>query len=151
MAISRRLLALIGRRHPAIFDIIPHGPLVGPVWGDRGSAVALNPQPLPPRELGAAMAVEFIRTAWFADRFGLDQGIVFNELEDWCPTVPRRPKLPPWWPPVPEPDPPPDWFLDFHLGFAARLAAAAAEIEGTQVGELVNRAIERSLEVMESA
>lgn len=96
------------------------------------------------------MATEFMRTVWFADRFGLDQGIAFNELEDWCPTVPRRPKLPPWWPPVPEPDPPPDWLLDFHLGFAARLAAAATELEGTQVGELVNKAIERSLEVIEA-
>ncbi len=150
MAISRRLLALIGRRYPAVYDVIPHGPLLGQVWGNWGSEVALNPQPLPPRELGAAMAVEFMRTVWYADRFGLDQGIVFNELEDWCPTVPRRPKLPPWWPPVPEPDPPPDWQLDFHLGFAARLAAASAELEGTQVGELVNRAIERSLEVIEA-
>lgn len=118
MAMSCCLLALIGRRYPAVYDVIPHGPLLGPVWGSWGSEVALNPQPLPPRELGAAMAVEFMRTAWFADRFGFNQGTVLNELEDWCPTVPRRPKLPPWWPPVPEPDPPPDWLLDFHLGFA---------------------------------
>ena len=69
LTLDSRLLAIIGRRWPAIYDVIPRGPL------SRFLEVALNPQPLPPdpppNELGAALAAEFIRTAWLADRFGL--------------------------------------------------------------------------------
>ena len=36
MAISRRLLALIGRRYPAVYDVIPHGPLLGLSGGTAG-------------------------------------------------------------------------------------------------------------------
>jgi hypothetical protein len=145
MVIHRRLLAIIGRRLPAIYDVIPRGPL------SRFSAVALNPQPLPPHELGAAVAAEFVHTAWLADRFGLDLGRAFNDLDDWCPTVPRRLKLPPWWPPIPDPEPHPDWFMDFHLGFAGRLAVISDEFEGTRLGESFAKAIERSLASIESA
>ena len=60
MQLSKKLLAIIGKRIPAIYDVIPHGPQ----W--RLAQVALNPQPLPPRELGAAIADEFVRSAWFS-------------------------------------------------------------------------------------
>ncbi|HEX9940643.1 MAG TPA: hypothetical protein VGG03_01405 [Thermoanaerobaculia bacterium] len=83
MSINRRLLAIIGRRLPAIYDVIPRGPLAR---FSRFSEVALNPQPLPPHELGAAIAAEFVHTAWLADRFGLDLGRAFEDLDDWCPT-----------------------------------------------------------------
>lgn len=105
MSIDRRLLVILGRRLPAIYDIIPRGPL------SRFSEVALNPQPLSPHELGAAIAADFVHTAWLADRFGLDLELAFNNLDDWCPTVPKKLKLPPWWPPIPEPDPHPEWFI----------------------------------------
>jgi hypothetical protein len=145
MSIDRRLLAIIGRRIPAIYDVIPRGPL------GRFSEVALNPQPLPPHELGAAVAAEFVHTAWLADRFGSDLGVAFRELDDWCPTGrPRKLKLPPWWPPVPEPEPHPEWLIDFHLGFAARLAVVSAQFEGSRLGEALNKAIDRSLESIES-
>jgi len=143
MNISRQLLAIIGKRLPAIYDVIPHGPQ------GRFSEVALNPQPLPPLQLGAAVAAEFVHTAWFAERFGLDMGVAFQDLDDWCPTVPKKLKLPPWWPPIPEPDPPPEWFIDFHLGFAARLAVLWVEFEGTRLGESFDKAIERSLASIE--
>ena len=149
MTISRRLLAIIGRRIPAIYDVIPRGPQ-GIFLQSRSSEVALNPQPLPPHELGAAIAAEFVHNAWLADRFGLDQGLAFQDLDDWCPTGPRKLKLPPWWPPVPDPEPHPEWLIDFHLGFAARLAAVSAEFEGSRLGESLGKAIERSLEVIES-
>ena len=61
---------------------------------EKNQPTALNPQPLPPHELGAAIATEFVHTAWLADRFGLDPGLAFNDLDDWCPTVPKKPKLP---------------------------------------------------------
>lgn len=147
MPIDRRLLAIIGRRLPAIYDVIPRGPL-GRV--SRLSEAALNPQPLPPHELGAAIAAEFVHTAWLADRFGFDLGRAFDDLDDWCPTRPKKLKLPPWWPPVPEPEPHPEWLIDFHLGFAARLAVILVEVEGTRLGESLNKALDRSLESIDS-
>jgi len=145
MAISRQLLAILGRRFPAIYDVIPRGPQ------DLLAQVALNPQPLPPHELGSAIAAEFVKLAWSSDRFGADLGAVFDELDDWCPTVPKRLKFPPWWPPVPEPEPHPEWFADFHLGFASRLAAIAPQFEETRLGKVFDRAIDRSVESLESA
>lgn len=146
MTIDRRLLSIIGRRFPAIYDVIPRGPQA--IFVNRLSEVALNPQPLPPHELGAAIAREFIHAVWLANRLGADQGAIFADLDDWCPTLPKLPKLPPWWPPIPEPDPDPhpEWFTDFHLGFAAQIAVAATKLEGTRAGELLNKAIDRSLE-----
>lgn len=152
LPLDSRLLAVIGRRFAASYDaLIPRfGPHPDP-WRAGGiSRVALNPQPLPPHELGAAVAVEFIRAAWLADRFGLDPARFQADLDDWCPTRPKWPKLPLWWPPIPEPDPPhPDWHTEFHLGFAARLATVSSE--GTRFGELLGQAIERSVSVIASA
>ena len=145
MPISRQLLLILGRRQPAIFDLIPRGPL------QFGSEVSLNPQPLPPHELGAAVAAEFVHTSFLAERFGQDLGAAFNDLDDWCPTVPKRFHLPPWWPPIPEPKPHTDWFVDFHLGFASRLAVVAGHYEGTRLGESFNKAIDRSVESIETA
>lgn len=150
MSIDRRLLAIIGRRIPAIYDVIPRGPL-SQLSRVRFSEVALNPQPLPPHELGAAIAGEFVHTAWLADRFGLDLELAFNDLDDWCPTVPKKLKLPPWWPPIPDPEPHPEWLIDFHLGFAARLAVVSADFEGTRLGRSFEKAIERSVASIDSA
>lgn len=150
MSINRRLLAIIGRHLPAIYDAIPRGPLSRFSQG-RFAEVALNPQPLPPHELGAAIAAQFVHTAWLDDRFGLDPGLALNDLDDWCPVPRKKLKLPPWWPPIPEPEPHPEWFIDFHLGFATRLAVVAIELEGTRLGESLDNAIERSVEAMRSA
>ena len=97
MQLSKKLLAIIGKRIPAIYDVIPRGPQ------GRLAQIALNPQPLPPHELGAAIADEFVRSAWSAERGGLDSKALMSDLDDWCPTRPKIPKLPPWWPPIPEP------------------------------------------------
>ena len=151
LALNSRLLAIIGRRLPAIYDaIIPRYYASLPdSWNSRLAAVALNPQPLPPDQLGAALGAEFVRAVWLADRFGQDPGRIFADLDDWCPTYPKRLKLPPWWPPIPDPDPHPDWSIDLHLGFAARLAVAS--LEGTRVGKAIDKAIERSITAIESA
>jgi hypothetical protein len=147
MPISRQLLAIIGRRIPAIYDVIPRGPL------GRIAQVALNPQPLPPHELGAAVAAEFVHAAWHAERSGHNLGTVFDDLDDWCPTRPKWPKLPPWWGPFPdpEPEPHPNWHIDFHLGFASHLAALTERFEGTRLGEVVGKAIDRSVETIDSS
>ncbi|HEX8530252.1 MAG TPA: hypothetical protein VF646_09520 [Cytophagales bacterium] len=143
MELNAQFLAIIGRRMPALYDLIPRGPL------SRFSEVMLNPQPLPPQALGAALAGEFLHAAWHANLYGQDPGPLFAELDDWCPTFPRRLKLPPWWPPIPEPEPEPEWFINFHVGFAARLAVVAAE--GTQLSESLNKVIDRSLSAIEAA
>ncbi|MDX8447426.1 hypothetical protein [Mesorhizobium captivum] len=141
MQLNKKLLAIIGKRFPAIFDVIPHGPQGGLV------RVALNPQPLPPHELGAAVADEFVRHAWVAERGGLDMKALLRDLDDWCPTRPKIPKLPPWWGPFPEPEPRPEWFVDYHLGFAARLSAVAT---GTRLDETLDQVIDRSLMAIEA-
>jgi hypothetical protein len=149
MTINRRILAILGARFPAVHDVIPRGPL-GLFVNSRFSE--LNPQPLPPHELGAAIAAEFAHSAWQAERFGQDLSIALRDLEEWCPTYPRKPKLPPWWGPFPEPepDPGPDWHADLHLGFAARLAWASRQIESTGLAEAFDKAIERSIAAIES-
>ena len=144
MQLNKKLLAIIGKRIPAIYDVIPRGPQA------RFAQVALNPQPLPPHELGAAIADEFVRGAWSAERGGLDMKALMSDLDDWCPTRPKIPKLPPWWPPIPEPEPRPDWFVDYHLGFAARLSVIAAASADTRLDKTLNQAIDRSLSAMES-
>lgn len=122
MTISRQLLEIMGRRYPAIYDfVIPRGPI------SRFSEVALNPHLLPPDELGAAIAIEFIYTGWLTERFGLEIDRLSDDLENWCPTPPALPQLPPWRPPLPEPDPELEWSIAFHLGFAARLAERSAQ------------------------
>jgi len=148
MPSDRQLLAIIGKRYPAFWDAkFPHGP----ASLNHSAEVMLNPQPLPPYALGSAVATEFIRTAWLAERFGLDQARLFSDIEDICPPPRKLPKLPPWWPwPWPTPDPHPDWFTDYHLGFAARLAAVSVDVEGTKLGELLDAAIGRSVEMIKS-
>lgn len=148
MPFDRQLLALIGKRFPAAYDaIFPHGP----VLRSHSAAVALQPQPLPPYELGAAVAAEFIHTAWIAERFGLDQGKLFSDIDDLCPPPPKLPKPPRGWPwPWPKPDPHPDWLTDYHLGFAIRLAVTSVDVEKTKLSELLDEAISRSIEIIKS-
>ena len=86
MALNPKLIAIIGRINPAIYDIIfPHGPIRFGVE-DVVSRVALNPQPLPPVgrrakaafdpqpdppgvALGAQVGYELVRAAGFARAF----------------------------------------------------------------------------------
>ncbi|MBW8848795.1 MAG: hypothetical protein JF607_28025 [Burkholderiales bacterium] len=150
MTSDQRLLALIGRRLPAIFDVIPRGPQGLAAIQDRVSAVALNPQPLPPapEHLGAAMAQEFAHTAWLADRLGLSWKSMAQDLDDWCPTAPRKLKLPAWWPPVPDPEPHPEWLAELHLGFASKLAAISAAHPGGGFAASLDRAVNRSIDAL---
>jgi len=150
MTSEQRLLALIGRRLPAIFDVIPRGPQ-GLSLQDRVSAVALNPQPLPPGPpelVGAALAQEFAHMAFVSDRLGLAWKSMSQDLDDWCPTQPRKIKFPIHWPPLPEPDPHPNWFAELHLGFAAKLSAISADYAGTPLAATLDRAVNRSIDAL---
>lgn len=150
---NRLLLEVIARQNAEIYDFLfPRGPAVRALPIDL---VALNPQPLPPGRLGAALASEFIRIAWLAARFGLDAKTQADFLDEWCPIPPKKLRLPPWVRPFPKPfpknppDPPPDWWMIFHLGFATGLAAAS--VENKSVGKILDSAIDRSLRAIEDA
>lgn len=143
MALNRKLVDLIGRRIPQIYDVFPPQGL-----HSRLDAVALNPQPLPPLELGAALAREFTRSAWAIERAGGRPETMMEVLDDWCGTGPRRIKikLPPWWP-----DPRPGFEIDgediaeLHLGFAAQLSAGVPR-SSDAVARTLESAIGRSIE-----
>ncbi len=108
-------LALFARLNPKIYDVIPRGPQ----W--RLDAVALNPQPLPPKERAteavvmatAQTAMDIANAAVTASALGLDHRSVIGEaLVGWCGNEPRVFPWPvkwPWWWPWPEPDPEP-WY-----------------------------------------
>jgi len=123
VALDRNLIAIIGRIHPAIYDVVfPHG------------VAELNPQPLPPRhvfagiETGAAVGHELVRAAGLAKAFGLDFRM---DLVEICP--PPRPIPPlPWpfpWPPRPYPwrgiETEPEFDHGYGLGLGAVLEATA--------------------------
>jgi hypothetical protein len=105
------LLSIIARIHPAIWDaIIPHGHRAGAVGASRVDRVALNPQPLPPREtflLGAAeMAHDIVKTALEIEAHGESSfGFVSDVIDDWCGTPWPRKWPVPWPGPGPQPDP----------------------------------------------
>lgn len=142
---DRRVFEILGRQHPAIYDLIhPHGPL------GRFDAFALNPQPLPPRLLGAAIAEDLISSFRIAERFGLDSGRVMAEVEELCPRHWKDFKLPKKGWPRPRSELHPEWFIEFQLGFAGRLAATAGYAEGTELEEVLNAAFELSAASLQS-
>jgi len=129
-----KLLTLIGQIRQQAWDaIIPHGPRTRAA-NDRLARVALNPQPLPPREaflVGAGeMAAEIARLAIEADVRGEGGGarIVYETIDDWCGT-PWPHKWPlPW--PGPDPDPHP-----WDVALARVVGAVVFASIGSRLGE----------------
>jgi hypothetical protein len=161
MSFDTQLLALVGRRFPAIYDVIPRaGQLVEsgrvgstgvevelnpqPIPPGFGDLVMLNPQPLPPRVLGALVAADLLQLSWTAGKLGQSVGPIADWEDDPCPTWPKPPKLPPHLGPPP-PDPGPDWLVDYHLGLACTLAAAHASVRDSGV---VQDALGRSVQAL---
>ncbi len=96
-----RLLSIIGRIHPQAWDaIIPHGPRLRVLAGVE--RVALNPQPLPPREAfllsAAELAHDLVRAAVATEMRGEPSSALVTEIiDDWCGTL--WPRKWPWpWP-----------------------------------------------------
>lgn len=137
MALKGNLIAIIGRIHPAIYDVVfPHGPIVDVAHSAKYAhrLAELNPQPLPPRrifagiETGALVGHELVRAAGMAKAFGLEFAF---DIVDICP--PPRPRPPwPWpfpWPPRPYPwrvtEIDPEFDHGYALGLGAVLEATA--------------------------
>jgi hypothetical protein len=135
MASSARLLRVLARLHPNLWELLhPHVPLVR----DRarpGDEVALNPQPLPPKELlrfeTVRVATAAAEAAIAAQLAGRDAGEVLQVVvDDWCPTSPGR--VIPWprhWPhPWPPGEPYP--IVEDLEGLAQAVQAQAAVVFG---------------------
>ncbi len=152
MAKYKSAMALIGRTHPEIFDLL--GNPYGPYALGRGVYVSLNPQPLPPKEVSAGVAIglaagaELVRLATTAYHLRLAFEI---DPDDWCPTPPRRPKMPPIpWPPIPwgsndRTDGDPAWVVDYPIGLAVALELSQHVWEGLGAAESIGGVLEQAL------
>jgi hypothetical protein len=129
------LLRLIARLDPTLEDAIhPNVPLLrtairsGARFGDE---VALNPQPLPPRELlrmeTVAVARAVAEAAIAAQFAGRDAREVLQEVgEDWCLTRPGTIAWPRHWPhPWPPGEPYP---INDEVDLVAQAAQAQAAV-----------------------
>lgn len=129
------LLAILGRINPAIWDVIvPMGPdqLVSRV--SLADEVALNPQPLPPRELTAAaeVAMQIALAAAAAEASGNGEAavnIVARAVDDFCGTHARFPWPRPWPGPLSgDGDPEPGRIAEIRLVAALTMASAAGRM-----------------------
>ena len=142
MAIHKSLIAIIAKRTPAIWEEIigPLGPMkrfaqVGlnpqplPPKALRaalgGGEASLNPQPLPPIDYGFAVGAELVRAAGMAQLLRLPFELT---IDDICPPMPKILPIP--WPPAPWPPEPNPWRPgdeidpEFVFGYAVGLAFA---------------------------
>lgn len=137
------ILRLVARRNPAVWDVI--GPRFSelnpqPIPPSAG-LVALNPQPIPPEDFGALMGKEILRLGWYAAAIGADVNL--DEIDNWCPSFPKRPKLPAHLPPLPDPDPEPWWHQAYLIGLVSVLAQADDRVAESL---LVHRTMERAMD-----
>jgi hypothetical protein len=144
------LLSIVARLHPEAVDaIIPHSPAIRAAA--RFDRVALNPQPLPPRDafvVGAAeVAHEIVRKAVDIEAGGgSSRGYVSEAIDDFCGTPPWPRKIPlPW--PWPEPDPSPWWqTVDVRAAqvvAAIVFASAAARLQDEEFRSVFAEGAER--------
>jgi hypothetical protein len=154
-----RLLTVIGRMNPAIWDaIVPMGPRYYESIGrvSPASLVELNPQPIPPGhqlQFAAARAAHEIGLAAIAaEAAGEDEGaarIVSNAVDDWCGTPPGRIPIP--WPhhwPLPSP-PGPDEEADvaaMRTVAALTLASMASRVTEGETRDALGHGAERLLD-----
>jgi hypothetical protein len=160
------LWAILANRHPSLWEEIigVNGPL---------GRVALNPQPLPPKAVGArmlavrsgdfdpqpdppadaAIGVRYgLRTAFAVVRAaGLARllNVAFDDIPDICPPEPEQ------FPPLPDPPEPipwktalevvPDFYADYALGLAIGLEATAGDWENLPGAGALEKLHERAI------
>lgn len=164
MTLDRSLIALIAKKHPAIWEIVgPYGPL------NRGIYTALNPQPLPPVALGRAdrhmfnpqpdppgfaygmtVGAELVRAAGLAQMLHIGFDL---EVDDICPPPKEWPPIP--WPPVPWPwratdgiDP--DYDIGYAIGLAFALESSAHGWERLDGAAMLERVHEVAFKTAEA-
>ena len=140
---NKFLLALIGRRIPAIYDVYPR----------RDWAMG-EPHPIPWIAAGAELGRLVVQSALAAQRAGGKPLVALDYLDGWCP-LGKPTKLPiPWPSPWGGDDPPPrpeeTESLDLYLGLAIGLATAGALVQDKGLIEVVDKAIARSLDAIGS-
>lgn len=160
------LWAVLADRHPSLWEEIigPGGPL---------GRVALNPQPLPPKEVGvfavrsggfdaqpdpsadSAFGVRYgLKTAFAVVRAaGIARllGVALDDIPDICPPEPEP------FPPLPDPPDPipwrtalkavPNFYADYALGLAIGLEATAGDWEGLPAAGALEKLHERAIGV----
>lgn len=155
-----RLLAVLGRINPAIWDwIVPMGPIRQLVAGgsvSKAAQVELNPQPIPPGHellVASAIAAHQIALATVAaEAAGTKSAgrIVTRAIDDWCGTPHGWPPIPwpgPWpfpWPPDPDPHP---WDVAAsRVVGALTLAGVASRLGEGEAQAALSRGAEQLLE-----
>jgi len=155
-----RFLTVFGRINPAIWDVlVPMGPRYFESVAELspGSAVELNPQPIPPGhqiQFAAARAAHEIGLAAIAaEAAGTDEGaarLVSRAVEDWCGTPPGHIPIP--WPrdwPIPlllAPDPEPWSIATMRTVAAMTFASIASRIADGEAREALAQGAERLLD-----
>ena len=141
-AVSHRtLLALIGKRLPQIFDLIPHG--------GQAEWVKGQPIPIPWILVGASLGRLAAQSAAAAQRSGGKPAVLMDYLDDWCPV--GKPFPVPWRIPFDlgggedPPRPEERHQLDLHLGVLLGLAEAGSRLSDKAVSAGIDEGIGRSL------
>ena len=140
-----RMLSLLGHIRPEIFDVYPPHSHRAHLQS-RFDAVALNPQPLPPRWLVAAseLSGHIAEAVLDADLRGEDRpGWVSEVVDDWCGTGwPRRLPIPLPGPRGEGPQPDPWDVAAAQLAGAVAFASLAARLGGGGAQETFARLAE---------
>lgn len=136
-------VAFVASLDDRIWELVDGGPQG--LLERRLSHVALNPQPLPPREAGGLLLSVLARgIIVVGGRDGAAIDAFLEDIEDWCGTGwPRR------WPrpgPGPTPDPRENVDTSALLGGALAAAELAASYPAGELQELFERAAEQLTE-----
>ena len=125
---SRSRLEFLASINDQVWEVVGGGPQ-GLRSYRRGDYASLNPQPLPPHELGGALLSLMARGIIIVGgRESAAQDAFLQDIEDWCGTY--WPRHWPWIGPGPCPPPGPDFEPrgDFHRSSLIGGALAAAEL-----------------------
>lgn len=139
------LLSIVARVDPEVWDVIPRG------LSSKSDSVALNPQPLPPRETlqiaAAEMAHGIVRIAIEAELGGGSSAEFVNEfIDDWCATPWPRRWPHPWPGPVEGPSPVPWDVRTARVVGAIVFASAGSRLPEGDLGAAFAEGAERLAE-----
>lgn len=131
-------LSFIARRYPYVWELIGGGP------GGPHERVELNPQPLPPKAIGALVVSILVERAMFRDDFSRLE----EEIDNYCGNGRWRTLILIPKPPVPDPEPDP-WPIMLGAALTAAEMCHAAEpglatVLGSAAQKLFAAGVQRS-------